>query len=62
MRVVDSVQYAYKPELGAVENPYYYHVNEVLFEAHLQRVQRLSRFMWWGWWDFIVYSQDFYHS
>lgn len=33
----------YAPELSAVQNPYYYHINEVLFQAHLNRLQRLSK-------------------
>ncbi|KAF8788606.1 uncharacterized protein LOC129957465 [Argiope bruennichi] len=33
----------YNPELNAVENPHYYHMNEILYEAHIQRLQRLSR-------------------
>ncbi|GFS40968.1 uncharacterized protein NPIL_353591 [Nephila pilipes] len=33
----------YNPELNAVQNPYYYHMNGVLYEAHIQRMQRLSR-------------------
>lgn len=33
----------YSPELSAVQNPYYYHINEVLFQAHLNRLQRLSK-------------------
>lgn len=41
----DHYHCTYEPELSVAENPYYYHVNEVLFEAHIQRLQRLSRIM-----------------
>lgn len=37
-------KHTYEPELNVAENPYYYHVNEVLFEAHIERLQR-SRVM-----------------
>ncbi|XP_067128738.1 uncharacterized protein [Centruroides vittatus] len=33
----------YSPELNSSQNPYYYHINSVLFEAHLLRLQRLSK-------------------
>lgn len=36
---------SYEPELSVAENPYYYHVNEMLFQAHVQRLQRLARVM-----------------
>ncbi|XP_035228307.1 uncharacterized protein LOC118200444 [Stegodyphus dumicola] len=40
----DSVlQPSYRPELSVAENPYYYHVNEMLYEAHIQRLQRLAK-------------------
>lgn len=31
---------SYAPELPASDNPFYYQVNKVLFEAHLQWIQR----------------------
>ncbi len=39
----ENAQFTYEPELSVSENPYYYHVNEVLFEAHIQRLQRLPK-------------------
>ncbi|XP_054707699.1 uncharacterized protein LOC129217425 [Uloborus diversus] len=33
----------YTPELSLTENPYYYHANEILYQAHLQRQQRLTK-------------------
>lgn len=41
----NSFHNRYEPELGIVENPYYYHVNEALFQAHVQRLQRSPRVM-----------------
>lgn len=41
----NSFDNRYEPELSIVQNPYYYHVNEVLFQAHVQRLQRSSRVM-----------------
>ncbi|XP_042907459.1 uncharacterized protein [Parasteatoda tepidariorum] len=38
-----NVMGAYRPELSASENPYYYQVNGVLYEAHAMRMQRLSK-------------------
>ncbi|CAL1300165.1 unnamed protein product [Larinioides sclopetarius] len=38
-----SMSCNYSPELNAVENPHYYHMNEILYEAHIQRLQRLAR-------------------
>ncbi|XP_059156572.1 uncharacterized protein LOC131941355 [Physella acuta] len=33
---------SYEPELGVRENPYYFSVNQMLYEAHLSRVRRLN--------------------
>lgn len=41
----NSCEFRYKPELSVAENPYYYHVNEILYEAHVQRIQRVSKVM-----------------
>lgn len=30
----------YEPDLSAEENPHYYHINELLFKAHMTRTQR----------------------
>ena len=35
---------AYNPDLDAKENPIYYSLNQVLFQAHQQRLQRNSHF------------------
>lgn len=43
--VKHNCHYDYKPELSVAENPYYYHVNEILYEAHVQRLQRISKVM-----------------
>ncbi|KAK7501295.1 hypothetical protein BaRGS_00007420 [Batillaria attramentaria] len=32
----------YDPELDESENPYYFHINEVLFNAHCERLRRTS--------------------
>jgi len=34
--------HSYRPELSPAENPFYYHVNGILYEAHMQRLLRLS--------------------
>ncbi|GFO12904.1 hypothetical protein PoB_003940900 [Plakobranchus ocellatus] len=34
----------YEPELGVAENPFYFSVNQMLYEAHLSRVRRLNQF------------------
>lgn len=39
----NSNQCCYQPELNAMQNPYYYHINETLYDAHIQRQQRLSK-------------------
>ncbi|XP_076309684.1 uncharacterized protein LOC143224985 [Tachypleus tridentatus] len=33
----------YRPELSASENPHYYNINCILFQAHQQRIQRLAK-------------------
>ncbi|KAH3863028.1 uncharacterized protein LOC127866440 isoform X2 [Dreissena polymorpha] len=30
----------YKPELTEIENPYYYHINSVLYMAHIEKASR----------------------
>ncbi|KAG8194160.1 hypothetical protein JTE90_002367 [Oedothorax gibbosus] len=35
----------YKPELSAIQNPYYYHMNEVLYTAHIQQYSRMDCFL-----------------
>ena len=34
----------YEPELGMTENPFYFSVNQMLYEAHVSRVRRLNQF------------------
>ncbi|XP_005100688.1 uncharacterized protein LOC101853702 [Aplysia californica] len=34
----------YEPELGVSENPHYYSVNQMLYEAHVSRVRRNHRY------------------
>jgi hypothetical protein len=33
----------YDPELDETENPYYYRVNNILFDAHIERLRREGR-------------------
>lgn len=33
----------YSPELDASSNPYYYHINEILYKAHIARLERLPK-------------------
>ena len=35
-----SMDFEYDPELGETENPHYFHINHVLFNAHCQRLRR----------------------
>ncbi|RUS88497.1 hypothetical protein EGW08_003755 [Elysia chlorotica] len=35
---------SYEPELGMSENPFYFSVNQLLYEAHMSRVRRLNPF------------------
>ena len=34
----------YEPELGMSENPFYFSVNQMLYEAHVSRVRRMNHF------------------
>lgn len=38
--IIESI---YAPELSSTQNPYYYHINSILYEAHVLRQQRLSK-------------------
>lgn len=35
----------YRPELNLAQNPFYYHVNGILYEAHMQKLYRSSHGM-----------------
>jgi len=35
-----STAHKYSPELDRLQNPFYYDVNKVLFEAHMYKLQR----------------------
>lgn len=34
----------YEPELGLTENPFYFSVNQMLYEAHVSKVRRMNQF------------------
>ncbi|CAE1307520.1 unnamed protein product [Acanthosepion pharaonis] len=38
-----TIMKKYSPELDESSNPYYYHINEILYKAHIARLERLAK-------------------